>query len=69
MWRKRGGVGKGKSERGRTGDRVGGGEGEGRKDSIENILNGSRVDVSMLVGREVLSAHIETCPLSNEETE
>ena len=23
----------------------------------------------MLVGRDVLSAHIETCPLSNEETE
>ena len=38
----------------------------GRK---ENILNGSKVDIRMLVGRDVLSTHIETCPLSNEETE
>ena len=45
---------------------MGGGEGEGRK---ENILNGSKVDIRMLVGRDVLSTHIETCPLSNEETE
>ena len=41
---------------------MGGGEGEGRK---KNILNGSRVDIFMLVGRD----HIETCPLSNKKTE
>ena len=54
--------GRGKGSRGGGTGR----EGEGRK---ENILNGSRVDISILVGQDVLNVHIETHPLSSEETE